>query len=137
MATGDRIRVSVIEGYYVSLQEAGLPLSVCIQLQECKLSLEQAQWTAKQTNLGFSVSLFWPDQQSSDRGVKQPVRVSKKRRKPRRRTKATPSCPPSSVQLPGSSAQVQSSRPPPATLDDAHPPCVTTTPCILKRAGNS
>ena len=106
MATGDQIRVSLIEGYYVSLQEAGLPLSVCIQLQECKLSLEQAQWTAKQTNSGF-----WPDQQSSDRGVKQPVRVSKKRHKPRRRTKTTPSCPSSSVELPGSTAQVQSSCP--------------------------
>ena len=60
MATSNRIRVSVIEGYYLSLQEAGLPLSVCIQLQECKLSLRHAQWTARQTSSGFSVSLFWP-----------------------------------------------------------------------------
>lgn len=37
------------------------------------------------------------------------------------------------MQLPGCTAQVQSSCSLPATLDYAHPPCVTTTPCILKR----
>ena len=70
MATSNRIRVSVIEGYYVSLQEAGLPLSVCIQLQECKLSLSHAQWTARQTSSGFSVSLFWPEQLGAQKAEK-------------------------------------------------------------------
>ena len=107
----------------MSLQEAGLPLAVCIQLQECKLSLEQAQWTAKQTTSGFSVSLFWPEQRTSGGGVKQPARLSKnsKRHKPKRRTHSTPSRPSSNVQLPGSSAQAQSSHPLPVTLTDAHP----------------
>ena len=45
--------LSVIEGYYVSLQEAGLPLSVCIQLQECRLSLRNVQWTARQDEFWF------------------------------------------------------------------------------------
>ena len=67
--TSNQIRVSVIEGYYVSLQEAGLPLSVCIQLQECNLSLRHAQWTARQTSSGFSVSLFWPEQLGEQKGV--------------------------------------------------------------------
>ena len=78
MATSNRIRVSVIEGYYVSLQEAGLPLSVFIQLQECKLSLRHARWTARQTSSGFSMSLFWPEQLGEQKGV---IQSAKKRRK--------------------------------------------------------
>ena len=81
MATSNRIRVSVIEGYYVSLQEAGLPLSVCIQLQECKLSLSHAQWTARQTSSGFSVSLFWPEQLGAQKAEKGVIQSAKKRRK--------------------------------------------------------
>jgi len=38
MATNNQSLVSVSEGYRMSLQEAGLPLAVCIQLQGCKLS---------------------------------------------------------------------------------------------------
>ena len=89
MATSNRIHVSVIEGYYVSLQEAGLPLSVCIQFQDCKLSLRHAQWTARQTGSGFSMSLFWPEQLGMQKGV---IRCRKRCKRKMDKT-VPPQCP--------------------------------------------
>ena len=54
------IRVSVLERPFTSLQDLGIPLPVCLQMQHLGAMLETAQWTAKQTNAGFSVSFFWP-----------------------------------------------------------------------------
>ena len=51
MATSNRIRVSVIEGYCVSLQVARLPLSVCIQLQECKVNRGNSEYSLKKIAL--------------------------------------------------------------------------------------
>ena len=93
MVMSNRIRVSVIEGYYVSLQEAGLPLSVCIQLQECKLSLRHAQWTARQMSSGFSVSLFWPEQLGVQKGVIPSVKKRRKRCKREMDMSVLPQCP--------------------------------------------
>ena len=62
MATNNQSHISVIEGYHASLQEAGLPLSVCIQLQECKLSLHYGQLTTRRKSSGFSMTLFCPEQ---------------------------------------------------------------------------
>ena len=61
MADG-KIRMSVLEGSFAGLQGVGIPLQlpVCIHLQDLGLQLEGAQWTAKQSNTGFSISFFWP-----------------------------------------------------------------------------
>ena len=47
MADG-RIRVTVLEGSFTGLQGVGIPLPVCIHLQDLGLQFEGAQWTAKQ-----------------------------------------------------------------------------------------
>ena len=39
MAEGRRIRVCVLEGNYVELAEAGVPIPVCLQMQQLELSL--------------------------------------------------------------------------------------------------
>ena len=77
MADG-RIRVSVLEGSFTGLQVVGIPLPVCIHLEDLELQLEGAQWTAKQSNTGFSISFFWPFQDCSTVGANLPC---KKRRR--------------------------------------------------------
>ena len=84
MAAEPRICVSVVEGYFARLKDVGMPLSVCIQLQENKLS--------RQSYAGFSYSLFWP--------APHQALVSKKRRRRRRKqpvhplaSGGSPSCP--------------------------------------------
>ena len=54
------IRVSVLEGPYTHLQAVGVPLPLCMHMQELKLMLNEAQWTTKQSSGGFSVCFFWP-----------------------------------------------------------------------------
>ena len=78
------IKIAVLEGEFASLVGLGFPLSLSIQLQESCLTLSKALWTAKSTNSGFSVSLFWPAPDS----VKDKHQPRRKRRK-RRRAKAT------------------------------------------------
>lgn len=60
MAQTAAIRVSVLEGCYNHLQAVGVPLPLCMHMQELGLFLNTAQWTAKQSIGGFSVSFFWP-----------------------------------------------------------------------------
>ena len=60
MADGGRIRVTVLEGCFAGLQGVGIPLPVCIHLQDLELQFEGAQWTAKQSNTEFSIFFFWP-----------------------------------------------------------------------------
>ena len=76
------IKVAVLEGDFATLVDLGFPLSLSIQLQESCLTLSKALWTAKSTNSGFSVSLFWPAPELKDKH--QP-----RRRRRRRRAKAT------------------------------------------------
>ena len=52
-ADAGRIRVTVLEGSFAGLQGVGIPLPVCIHLQDLGLQFEGAQWTAKQSNTGF------------------------------------------------------------------------------------
>ena len=54
MADG-KILVSVLEGSFAGLQGVGIPLPVSTHLQELELQHEGAQWTAKQSNTGFSM----------------------------------------------------------------------------------
>ena len=77
------IRVSVLEGDLAVLSSVGLPLSLCVQLQVSCLKLNEAQWTARSTPGGFSVSLFWPAPAPEKNGCCQ-----KRKRKKRRRAKA-------------------------------------------------
>ena len=60
MVETPRIRVAVLEGQYASLMDQGVPLSVCLHLQQLGLQLQQAQWTARHSLGGFSISFFWP-----------------------------------------------------------------------------
>ena len=81
MADGKR-RVSMLEGSFTGLQGVGIPLPVCIHLQDLGLQLEDAQWTTKQSNTGFSISFFWPVQDCS-------TVIGKKRRKRWKRVRCT------------------------------------------------
>ena len=85
MADG-RIRVSVLEGSFAGLQGVGIPLPVCIHLQDLGLQLEGAQWTAKPSNTGFSISFFCPFQDCSTVSANLPCKKRRKRRKRVRRT---------------------------------------------------
>ena len=71
----------VLEGDFASLSALGFPLALSLQLQQSCLRLTDAMWTAKSTNGGFSVCLFWP---APD--LKSGVEAKRKRR--RRRAKA-------------------------------------------------
>ena len=74
------IKVVVLEGHFASLPALGFPLALSLQLQESCLRLTDAMWTAKSTNGGFSVCLFWP---APD--LKSGVEVKRKRKRRRRR----------------------------------------------------
>ena len=71
----------MLEGDFASLCALGSPLSLSIQLQQSCLRLSEAHWTARSTDIGFSVSLFWP-------APKKVKKDAKKKRKRRRRGKA-------------------------------------------------
>ena len=77
------IVVAVLEDDFASLVGLGFPLSLSIQLQESCMTLNKALWTAKFTNSGFSVGLFWPAPEL----MKDKHQSRRKRR--RRRAKAT------------------------------------------------
>ena len=55
------ICVVVLESAYARLKAAGLPLPVCMQLQDLGVRLSDARWTARQSDGEFSVSLFRPN----------------------------------------------------------------------------
>ena len=56
----NKIRVAILEGPYASLCNLGMPLTVCLQLQQSGVKLAEALWTAQSSGSGFSVSLYWP-----------------------------------------------------------------------------
>ena len=60
MAEGTKIHVCVVDGLHMDLAKTGVPLSICLLLQQQGLLMDTAQWSAKQTATGFSVSFFWP-----------------------------------------------------------------------------
>lgn len=59
MATRCSILVSSLDGVSSALSKSGMPLSVCVHLQEKGLHFDKAMWTARQSSSGFSVSFFW------------------------------------------------------------------------------
>lgn len=76
MVETTRIRVAVLESQYASLEDHGVPLSVCLQLQQLGLQLHESQWTARHSLGGFSISFFWPALDNQ-----QPVKKKKKSKK--------------------------------------------------------
>ena len=89
MAESARIVVSVLESPYTSLLKCGVPLPLCLCLQGKELMLETAQWTAKQSNGGFSVTFFWPalrpDSENTAKNLL-PKKKSKQRKSEKRMT---------------------------------------------------
>ena len=71
-----RIRVAVLDGQYASLEDQGVPFSLCLHLQQLGLQLHQAQWTAGHSLGGFSTS-FWP---ALEKQSLKKVKTMKKRR---------------------------------------------------------
>ena len=84
------IRVSVLEGCYSHLLAVGVPLPLCIHSQELGVVMDSAQWTAKQSSSGFSVSFFWPAPVPAGR---QPFRPGVPKPRRRRRKKKCNVCP--------------------------------------------
>ena len=76
MVETTRIRVAVLESQYASLVDLGVPLSMCLQLQQLGLQPHEAQWSARHSLGGFSISFFWPALIK-----KQPPKNKKKRSK--------------------------------------------------------
>ena len=77
-----KIRVAVLESKYASLVDHGVPFSVSLQLQQLGLQLHQAQWTARHSIGGFSIS-FWP---ALDPSKSKPPRKQKKVKKMKKPT---------------------------------------------------
>ena len=49
MAEGMKIRVCVVDGLHTDLAKTGVPLSICLLLQQQGHLMDSAQWSAKQT----------------------------------------------------------------------------------------
>ena len=91
MTTIGKICVCVLEGHQAELASAGLPLSVCLRLQQLDLSMSAALWSTRQTNGGFSVSFFWPSSIRGGASQKKPRNRRRKCRKDERRSTMLPS----------------------------------------------
>ena len=50
--------VSVVKGYFAGLKGVGMPLTLCVQLQEHTLMFNTAQWMMRQSHAGLSILLF-------------------------------------------------------------------------------
>ena len=77
MASGATIRVCVLEGQYAQLSNLGFPVSLAVELQQGGLFLDNAKWSSRLSDVGFSVSFFWPIARTTQR------RRHRRRRKPR------------------------------------------------------
>ena len=83
MAEGTKIRVCVVDGLHVDLAKTGVPLSICLLLQQQGLLMDSTQWSAKQTATGFSVSFFWP-RQCAQYGPKSGGHAGRRRKRKRK-----------------------------------------------------
>ena len=77
------VRVAVLDGDFARLTAMGLPMAISVQLQQMALKLSDALWTAKNSNSGFSVSLYWPssDLEKIKKSSNFPLKRRRKRRK--------------------------------------------------------
>ena len=76
--------MSVLESSYTELKKFGVPLPVCICMQDKGLQLECAQWTARQSSGGFSVTFFWP---APNQEIKPTAKPSAKKKRRKRRSR--------------------------------------------------
>ena len=60
MASEAAIRVFVLEGQYAQLSYLGFPASLLMELQRAGLRLDNAKWSTRLSDAGFSVSFVWP-----------------------------------------------------------------------------
>ena len=143
--TSGKIRVCILEGHQAELASAGLPLSVCLRLQELGLSMSAAQWSTRQTNSRFSVSIFWPSSTNVRGGTtvgQQKPRSRKRRRRKRKRAQLNasavsvvrdvspaqdPQNPRSAAASPINAHQPSLSPPPLAATDSSKLPSTTPT----------
>ena len=128
MASGATIRVCVLEGQFAQLSNLGFPVSLAVELQQGGLCLDNAKWSSRLSDAGFSVSFFWPIVRTT------PRRRHRRRRKPRTNpssgnfrtttnvTNQERICPP----IPSFSRKGTLVSLPPV-LTDAHPPSLVTT----------
>jgi len=84
MAESGRILVSVLESSYTELKKFAVPLPVCICMQDKGLQLECAQWTARQSSGGFSITFFWP---APNQEIKPTAKPSAKKKRRKRRSR--------------------------------------------------
>ena len=80
MVSSAAIRVYVLEGPYAQLSTLGFPVSLVLELQQGGLRLDNAKWSSRRSDAGFSVSFFWPVALTPRR------RRHRQRRKPRGQT---------------------------------------------------
>ena len=69
MAEGTKIRVCVVDGLHADLAKTGVPLSICLLLQQEGLLMDSAQWSAKQTATGFCIDIRLPRRIERGRGL--------------------------------------------------------------------
>ena len=81
MASGATIRVCVLEGQYAQLSNLGFPISLVMELQQGGLRLDNAKWSSRLSDAGFSVSFFWPVAWTTQR---------RRHRQRRRKSRANP-----------------------------------------------
>lgn len=94
--------------------------------------MDSAQWTAKQTSSGFSVSFFWPAPVSTGRQPFRPVAPKPRRRRRKKKCNASPSKEGTS----GTAAQEVLSATLTAGLSDVDPDCGTPASDVLSLAGD-
>ena len=76
----DSIKVVVLEAEFAALSRLGLPISLSLQLQQSGLKLADALWTARASESGFSVSLFWPSEAKASKRGRRKRKVVKVRK---------------------------------------------------------
>jgi len=67
----------VLEGQFAQLSNLGFPVSLAVELQQGGLCLDNAKWSSRLSDAGFSVSFFWPIARTTQR------RRHRRRRKPK------------------------------------------------------
>ena len=112
------VKVAVVEGDFASLVGLGFPLSLSLHLQEKSLRLSQANWTAKSTSGGFSISLFWPAPDPKSQA--KPRRRRTRKRRPKASIKPVPAA--------CAVARVTSNPPKPSTVVLG---AIATTPTLI------
>ena len=78
MVAPAEVAIRVVEAPYSLLETAGLPFSVCVELQENKLDISSVAWTVRKSKSGLLLQLFWPlsvDGPSSGSFVQPPKRA--------------------------------------------------------------